>query len=90
MMLFLAKKKKWKMNRIIVNDFKTHIKDKKDPANILRLQLKYERALLQKIKKIEKVIEYAIVNRDVFGLNDNFAIMQFTPPPKRAFALIRH
>ena len=84
MMLFLAKKQK--MNRIIVNDFKTHIKDKKDPANILRLQLKYERALLQKIKKIEKVIEYAIVDRDVFGLNDNFAIMQFTPPPPRGFA----
>ena len=74
------------MNRIIVNDFKTHIKDKKDPANILRLQLKYERALLQKIKGIEKVIEYAIVDRDVFGLNEQFAIMQLTPPPQRAFS----
>lgn len=74
------------MNRIIVNDFKTHIKDKKDPANILRLQLKYERALLQKIKEIEKVIKYAIVDRDVFGLNEQFAIMQLTPPPQRAFA----
>ena len=74
------------MNRIIVNDFKTHIKDKKDPANILRLQLKYERALLQKIKKIEKVIKYAIVDRDVFGLNEQFAIMQLTPPPQRAFS----
>ena len=74
------------MNRIIVNDFKTHIKDKKDPANILRLQLKYERALLQKIKKIEKIIKYAIVDRDVFGLNEQFAIMQLTPPPQRAFS----
>lgn len=73
------------MSNIIVNGFKTHIKNPQDPANILRLQLKYERALLQKIKKIEKVIEYAIVDRDVFGLNDNFAIMHFTPPP-RAFA----
>ena len=60
------------MSNIVVNDFKTHIKDKKDPANILRLQLKYERALLQKIKEIEKVIEYAIVDRDVFGLLDNY------------------
>lgn len=74
------------MSNIIVNGFKTHIKNPQDPANILRLQLKYERALLQKIKEIEKVIKYAIVDRDVFGLNEQFAIMQLTPPPHRAFA----
>ena len=74
------------MSNIIVNGFKTHIKNPQDPANILRLQLKYERALLQKIKEIEKVIKYAIVDRDVFGLNEQFAIMQLTPPPQRAFA----
>ena len=73
------------MSNIIVNGFKTHIKNPQAPANILRLQLKYERALLKKITDIEKIIKYAIVDRDVFGLNDKFAIMHFTPPP-RAFA----
>lgn len=74
------------MSNIIVNGFKTHIKKPQDPANILRLQLKYERALLKKITDIEKIIKYAIVDRDVFGLNEQFAIMQLTPPPQRAFA----
>jgi len=37
------------MSNIIVNGFKTHIKNPQDPANILRLQLKYERALLKKL-----------------------------------------
>jgi hypothetical protein len=74
------------MSNIIVNGFKTHIKNPQDPANILRLQLKYERALLKKITDIEKIIKYAIVDRDVFGLNEQFAIMQLTPPPQRAFS----
>lgn len=74
------------MSNIVVNGFKTHIKKPQDPANILRLQLKYERALLKKITDIEKIIKYAIVDRDVFGLNEQFAIMQLTPPPQRAFA----
>ncbi len=74
------------MSNIVVNGFKTHIKKPQDPANILRLQLKYERALLKKITDIEKIIKYAIVDRDVFGLNEQFAIMQLTPPPQRAFS----
>jgi SPP1 gp7 family putative phage head morphogenesis protein len=74
------------MSNIVVNGFKTHIKNPQDPANILRLQLKYERALLKKITDIEKIIKYAIVDRDVFGLNEQFAIMQLTPPPQRAFS----
>jgi SPP1 gp7 family putative phage head morphogenesis protein len=74
------------MSNIIVNGFKTHIKNPQDPANILRLQLKYERALLKKFTDIEKIIKYAIVDRDVFGLNEQFAIMQLTPPPQRAFS----
>jgi len=74
------------MDNIVVNSFKTHIKNPQDPANILRLQLKYERALLKKITDIEKIIKYAIVDRDIFGLNEQFAIMQLTPPPQRAFA----
>ena len=51
------------MSNIVVNGFKTHIKKPQDPANILRLQLKYERALLKKITDIEKIIKYAIVDR---------------------------
>ena len=73
------------MSNIIVNGFKTHIKKPQDPANILRLQLKYERALFKKLKDIEDVIKLAIVDRDVFGLEQKLTAMQLTPPPFRAF-----
>jgi len=73
------------MDNIVVNSFKTHIKNPQDPANILRLQLKYERALFKKIKDIEDVIKLAIVDRDVFGLEQKLTAMQLTPPPFRAF-----
>ena len=73
------------MSNIIVNGFKTHIKNPQDPANILRLQLKYERALFKKLKDIEDVIKYAIVKNDVFGLEQQITAMQLTPPPFRAF-----
>ncbi len=73
------------MEKIVVNGFKTHIKNPQDPANILRLQLKYERALLKKLKDIEDVIKYAIVKNDVFGLEQQITAMQLTPPPFRAF-----
>ena len=73
------------MEKIVVNGFKTHIKNPQDPANILRLQLKYERALFKKLKDIEDVIKYAIVKNDVFGLEQQITAMQLTPPPFRAF-----
>lgn len=73
------------MSNIVVNGFKTHIKKPQDPANILRLQLKYERALFKKLKDIEDVIKYAIVKNDVFGLEQQITAMQLTPPPFRAF-----
>ena len=73
------------MSNIVVNGFKTHIKNPQDPANILRLQLKYERALFKKLKDIEDVIKYAIVKNDVFGLEQQITAMQLTPPPFRAF-----
>ena len=74
------------MSNIIVNGFKTHIKKSARPSEHLAFATKYERDLLKKITDIEKIIKYGIVDRDVFGLNEQFAIMQLTPPPQRAFS----
>jgi len=64
---------------------KNHIKNPQDPAGVLKLQMKYERALLMRFNEIEKYINAAIVQQDCFGLSNEITVMQTPLPAFREF-----
>lgn len=64
---------------------KNHIKNPQDPAGVLKLQMKYERALFKRFNEIEKKITAAIVQQDCFGLSNEITVMQTPLPTFREF-----